>query len=55
MEKASKIADYYNVRYLVTVNFKALEFIRTQAVQCFIRINLSDFMIKSDKIDFLLR
>ena len=52
MEKTSKIADYHNECYLITANFKAFEFIRTQVVQCFVQINPSDFMIKSDKIDF---
>jgi len=31
----------------------AFEYIRTQTVQCFVQINLSDFMIKSAKINFL--
>lgn len=53
MEKASKIADYYNECYLIMANFMALEFIRTQLMQAFTHINLSDFMIKSKKMKFI--
>ena len=53
MKKASKIASYYNVRYLIMANFKAFEYIRTQLVQSFVQINSPDFMIKSGEINFL--
>jgi len=35
MEKANKIADYYNERYLITASFIAFIFIDTHVVQSF--------------------
>ena len=47
MEKASKIADYYNERYLIKASFMAFIFIGTQAVQSFKQVKLLKLSVKN--------
>ena len=47
MEKASKIADYYNERYLIKASFMAFIFIGTQVVQSFKQVKLLKLSVKN--------